>query len=58
MMLPPSSSNPDQAMVDNATSAMAAKGSRLGPNAPKPRGNGRNEAITRRLAKMRKTRNA
>lgn len=49
--------NPDQAMVDNATSALAAKGSRMMPNAPKPKGNPRNEAITRRLAKMRKNGN-
>jgi hypothetical protein len=44
--------NDAQAMVDNATSALAGRGSRMAPG-KKPTG-GRPEAITRRLQKMNK----
>lgn len=42
--------NPEQQMVDNATSALRARGSRMTPR--KPSGNGRMEAITRRLSQL------
>lgn len=53
-MLP--SPNPDQQMVDNATSALAAQNgtvsSRRTPPVAKSRDNGRVGAIGRRLARM------
>lgn len=50
--------NPDQQMVDNATSALAAKNATVGVSRdPRTKGNGRNEAITRRLSRIRKNSN-
>lgn len=50
--------NPDQMMVDNATSQLAAKSATMNSSRdPRLKGNGRNEAITRRLARIRKNKN-
>lgn len=50
--------NPDQLMVDNATSALAAKNATVNSSRdPRMKGNGRNEAITRRLSRIRKNAN-
>jgi hypothetical protein len=46
--------NPAQQMVDNATSALRAERSTMRPR--DSRGNGRSEAITRRLATIQKNR--
>lgn len=50
--------NPDQLMVDNATSAIATKNASLGGRrsspVAKPKANGRMEAISRRLAQRSK----
>jgi len=52
--------NPDQQMVDNATSALASKNASLGcrrrPPVAKERDNGRLGAIGRRLAMAKKNR--
>jgi len=51
--------NPDQQMVDNATSAIASKNANLGgrrrPTSTKQSDNGRMGAIDRRLANMKRT---
>lgn len=51
--------NPDQQMVDNATSALASQNASIGgrrrPPSTKQRDNGRMGAIGRRLANMNRT---
>jgi hypothetical protein len=50
--------NQDQAMVDNATSQLAARNATMNSQRdPRLKTNGRNEALTRRLSRIRQNRN-